>query len=42
VNGAFQKQKEGAKIEELQKNCKIKNIRNFYRSIKDFKKGLPT
>ena len=27
------------KIEELETNCKIKNIRNSYRSIDDFKKG---
>ena len=27
------------KIEELETNCKIKNIRNFYRGISDFKKG---
>jgi len=28
-----------AKIEELETNCKIKNIRNLYRSVSDFKKG---
>ena len=28
-----------AKIEELQTNRKIKNIRDFYRGISDFKKG---
>jgi len=28
-----------AKIEELETNSKIKNIRDFYRGINDFKKG---
>jgi SLT domain-containing protein len=28
-----------AKIEELQTNCNIKNIRDLYRGISDFKKG---
>jgi len=28
-----------AKIEELEINSKIKNIRDLYRSISDFKKG---
>ena len=28
-----------AKIEELETKCKIKNIRNVYRGISDFKKG---
>jgi len=28
-----------AKIEELQTNSKLKNIRNLYRDISDFKKG---
>ena len=28
-----------AKIEELETNCKIKNIRNLYRGISDFTKG---
>ena len=28
-----------AKIEELETNSKIKNIRDFYRGIGDFKKG---
>jgi len=28
-----------AKIEELETNSKIKNIRDFYRGIRDFKKG---
>jgi hypothetical protein len=28
-----------AKIEELETNSMIKNIRNFYRGISDFKKG---
>jgi hypothetical protein len=27
------------RINELAYNCKNKNIRNFYRGIKDFKKG---
>ena len=27
------------KIEELETNSKIKNIRDLYRSINDFKKG---
>ena len=27
------------KIEELEINSKIKNIRDFYRGISDFKKG---
>ena len=29
----------GAKIEELETNSKIQNIRNLYRGISDFKKG---
>ena len=29
-----------AKIEELETNSKIKNIRDFYRGINDFKKGF--
>ena len=29
----------GAKIEELETNSKIQNIRDLYRSINDFKKG---
>jgi hypothetical protein len=28
-----------AKIEELETNSKIKNIRDLYRDISDFKKG---
>ena len=28
-----------AKIEELETNSKIQNIRDFYRGISDFKKG---
>jgi len=28
-----------AKIEELETNSKIKNIRDFYKGINDFKKG---
>jgi len=28
-----------AKIEELETNSKIQNIRDFYRGINDFKKG---
>jgi hypothetical protein len=28
-----------AKIEELEINSKMKNIRDFYRGISDFKKG---
>jgi ribosomal protein S2 len=28
-----------AKIEELETNSKINNIRDFYRGINDFKKG---
>ena len=28
-----------AKIEELETNSKIKNIRDWYRGINDFKKG---
>jgi len=28
-----------AKIEELETNIKIKNIRDLYRDINDFKKG---
>jgi len=28
-----------AKIEELETNSKIKNIRDLYRGINDFKKG---
>ena len=28
-----------AKIEELENNSKIKNIRDLYRGISDFKKG---
>ena len=28
-----------AKIEDLETNSKIKNIRDLYRSISDFKKG---
>ena len=28
-----------AKIEELENNSKIKNIRDLYRGINDFKKG---
>jgi len=31
-----------AKIEELDTNSKIKNIRDLYRSIIDFKKGFQT
>jgi len=30
-----------AKIEELETNSKIKNIRDLCRGINDFKKGLP-
>jgi len=29
-----------AKIDELETNSKIKNIRDFYRDISDFKKGF--
>ena len=29
----------GAKIDELETNSKIQNIRDFYRVINDFKKG---
>ena len=29
------------KIDELETNSKIKNIRHLYRGINDFKKGLP-
>ena len=38
----FRKKKKGylkAKIEELENNSKIKNIRDIYRGINDFKKG---
>jgi hypothetical protein len=28
-----------SKINELETKCKIKNIRDLYRSINDFKKG---
>jgi hypothetical protein len=28
-----------AKIEELETNSKIKNVRDLYRGINDFKKG---
>jgi len=31
-----------AKIEELETDTKIKNIRNLYRGINDFKKGYPS
>jgi hypothetical protein len=30
-----------AKIEELETNSKIKNVRHLYRGIIDFKKGYP-
>jgi pyruvate kinase len=30
-----------AKIEELETNSKIQNIRDLYRGINDFKKGVP-
>jgi hypothetical protein len=30
-----------AKIDELDTNSKIKNIRDLYRGISDFKEGLP-
>ena len=38
----FRNKKKGylkAKIEELENNSKIKNIRDLYRGINDFKKG---
>ena len=38
----FRNKKKGylkAKIEELENNNKIKNIRDFYQGINDFKKG---
>jgi len=31
-----------AKIDELETNSRIKNIRDLYRGINDFKEGLPT
>jgi hypothetical protein len=31
-----------AKIEDLETNSKIKNIRDLYRGISDFKKGYQT
>ena len=42
VNRHFRKQKEAhlrAKIEELETNSKIQNIRDLYKGINDFKKG---
>ena len=39
---SFQEQKKAnlrAKIEELETNSKVQNIRDFYRGINDFKKG---
>ena len=39
---SFQEQKKiylKAKIEELENNSKIKNVRDLYRGINDFKKG---
>ena len=30
-----------AKIEELEANSKIRNIRDLYRGISDFQEGLP-
>jgi len=37
-DGNFQEQKE-AIIEELETNCKVKNIRDLYRGVNDFKNG---
>jgi hypothetical protein len=30
-----------AKIEELETNNKLKNVRDLYRGINDFKEGIP-
>jgi len=39
ISGRKKKSYLKAKIEELETNSNIKNIRDFYRGINDFKKG---
>jgi len=39
ISGTKKKEYVNAKIEELETNCEIKNMRDLYRSIIDFKKG---
>ena len=39
ISGTKRREYLNAKIEELETNSKIKNKRDFYRGINDFKKG---